>query len=426
VATPSVWRLPIGSIHLEVSAQRRVSQDVDVAARDADHPLDTCPAHVYEVTHHDPAAPAADLLLKLDSEFTDMLTMLDGTVAVRRVVSALPELVGVDIAWVGVPTGADQVVLKHTVNSTSGLIEGLVVPVGAGLGGRVLAARRPLWVSDYCAAPDISPHFKCQVAAEGIKAMIALPIVSNERLLGVLYAANRQDTAFGDRITSALEQVAARTATAEIVAEQARHAAELAVHEERRRLAGELHDSVGAMLFTLGAGIRSLQAEPDLEHDLRQRLSIMEQQAVEVAAALRGSLRVFHTAAEQVALGTAVREHCRAFQERTGVPAHLLTLSAAPPLDASRVSALAGAVREALLNVEKHAEARSVVVSIFADRDRVTVSVSDDGVGLPEDPSTDTGLGLAAVAGRLARVGGSLTVQPNDDGGVTVQACLRT
>jgi signal transduction histidine kinase len=339
-------------------------------------------------------------------------------------VAALPQLVGVDIAWVGEPTSAEQVVLRHTVNSTSGLIEGLVVPVGAGLGGRVLAARRPLWVSDYCAAPDISPHFKCQVGAEGIKAMIALPIISNARLLGVLYAANRHDTAFGDRITRALEQVAARTATAEVVAERARHAAEVAVHEERRRLAGELHDSVGAMLFTLGAGIRSLRAEPDLDHDLRQRLSSMEQQAVEAAAALRGSLCVLNAPPEQVALGVAVREHCRAFLSRTGIPARLLTLGEVPPLDASRVGALAGAVRECLLNVEKHARARSVVVSVFASGDGVAVSVSDDGVGLPEDSPTHTGLGLVAAAGRLARVGGTLTVSPNDDGGVTVRAWL--
>jgi signal transduction histidine kinase len=401
-----------------------VPQDVDVAPQDADHSLDPCRAQVYEVAHHNPVAPADDLLLKLDSEFTDILAMLDGSVAVRRIVAVLPQLVGVDIAWVGVPTDAEQVVLRHTVNSTSGLIEGLVVPVGAGLGGRVLAARRPLWVSDYCAAPDISPHFKCQVAAEGIKAMIALPIISGGRLLGVLYAANRHDTAFGDRITCALEQVAARTATAEVVAERARHAAAVAVHEERRRLADELHDSVGAMLFTLGAGIRSLRAQPDLDHDLRQRLSSMEQQAVDATAALRGSLSVLHAPPEQVALGVAVREHCRAFQERTGISAHLLTLSEVPPLDVSRVGALAAAVREGLLNVEKHARAGSVVVSIFANRDGVAVSVSDDGVGLPEDALTRTGLGLVATAGRLARVGGSFTVSANDGGGVTVRAWL--
>ena len=79
----------------------------------------------------------------------------------------------------------------------------------------------------------------------------------------MLYGANRGADAFGDRTAQALEQVAARAAAAEVVAERARHAAEVAVHEERRRLALELHDTVGAMLFTLGAGIRRLGDELD-------------------------------------------------------------------------------------------------------------------------------------------------------------------
>jgi signal transduction histidine kinase len=379
---------------------------------------------VREVTHRGQAAPATDRLLELDAQFTQVLAMLDRAAAVRQMVAQLPQLVGVDVAWVGEPNGGEQMVLRHTVNSTSGLIEGLVVPVGAGLGGMVLATRRPLWVSDYCAAADISPHFKHQVGAEGIKAMIAVPIVSDERLLGVLYGANRHDTAFGDRITRVLEQVATRAAAAEIVAERARHAAEVAVHEERRRLAMALHDSVGAVLFTLGAGIRSLGADPHLDPELRCRLSSLEQQAVEAAAALRGSLGVLNAPPEQVALGVAIREHCGAFQCRTGIPARLLTLSDLPPLDASRVRVLADAVREGLLNVEKHARAGSVFVSVFAAAGGVGVTVSDDGVGLPEDPSTHAGLGLAATADRLARVGGTLTISPNEDGGVTFRGWL--
>ncbi|WP_239313668.1 histidine kinase, partial [Frankia sp. Cj3] len=89
----------------------------------------------------------------------------------------------------------------------------------------------------------------------------------------------------------ALERMAARMATAQIVAERTQHAADVAAHEERRRLALELHDSVGAMLFTLGAGIRSLSTIPGLDQDVRTRLSTIEQQAAETTAALRDSLR---------------------------------------------------------------------------------------------------------------------------------------
>jgi signal transduction histidine kinase len=366
------------------------------------------------------------VLLALDAQYAEILGMLDRSIAARRMVATIPELVGVDMAWIGDPTGEDQMVLQHSINSTSGQIEGLVVPVGAGLGGKVLAARRPLWVSDYCAAPDISHHFKSQVTAEGVKAMIAVPIMASDQMLGVLYAANRYEAEFGDRATHALEQLAARTAAAQVVSERARHAAEVAVHEERRRLALELHDTVGAMLFTLGAGIRRLGAEPGLDIEVRSRLSLMEQQAIEAAAALRGSLRVLSAPPEQVALGVAVREHCRAFQERTGIPARIIALTELPALAPSRIAALADATRESLLNVEKHARAQSVVVSLFATLDGVAVTISDDGVGLVDSTVTRPGLGLAAVTDGLARVGGRVTISPNDDGGVTVHAWIPT
>jgi signal transduction histidine kinase len=364
--------------------------------------------------------PPYDELLQLDAEYAEILGMLDRSAASRRLVANVPQLTGVDLAWIGEPTREDEMVLRHTVNSSTGRVDGLVVPIGCGLGGKVLAARRPMWVSDYCGDSGITHHFKPVVMAEGMCAMIAVPIIHDGQLLGVLYGASRERIPFGDRTTRALEAIAARTAAAQVVAERARHAAEVAVHEERRRLALELHDTVGAMLFTLGAGIRRLGDEPGLDDEVRLRLTAIEQQAGEATAALRGSLRVLSAPPEQVALGVAVREHCTAFTERTGTSARLIVLSELPALRRSRICALADAAREALLNVEKHARAESVVVTVFALRDGVAVTVSDDGVGLRAPAAA--GLGLVATSARLGRVGGTLTISRNDDGGVTAQA----
>ena len=348
--------------------------------------------------------------------------LLDRGAVIERMVTTVPHLTGVDVAWVGEPDGTDRIVLQHAVNATAGLINGLVVPEGAGLGGRVLTARRPLWVSDYCTSPNITHQFRTQASAEGLKSMIAVPITFDGQLLGVLYGANRHEAEYGDRITLALEQIAARTAAAQVVAERAKHAAEVAVHEERRRMALELHDTVGAMLFTLGAGIRRLGAESQLDDRTRARVSAIEQQAAEAAVALRGSLRVLSAAPEQVALGVALREHCTAFQARTGTTARMITLTELPALPSSRVKALADAAREALLNAEKHARANSVVVTAFAQLDGVAVTISDDGIGFDASSPLPVGLGLTSMSDRLARVGGTATIARNDDGGLTVQA----
>ncbi|WP_188317039.1 GAF domain-containing sensor histidine kinase [Solihabitans fulvus] len=370
------------------------------------------------------ASPLPDMMVALDREYTEILTLLDQDAAVRRMVSTVPDRTGLDIAWVGEPDGDDRIVLRNTVHATTDQLNGLVVPVGAGLGGRVLTAQRPLWVRDYCEAKSITHDFNTQVAAERIKSMIAVPIAHHGRLLGVLYAATRYEAFFGDRVAGMLESLAAGAATAQIVSERAKHLAEVAVHEERRRLALELHDTVGAMLFTLGAGIRTLGAQDGLDDTVRARLSAIERQAAEATAALRGSLRVLSAPPEQVALGVALREHCQAFRARTGLDARLLTLTELPTLHGSRISALADAAREALLNVEKHAHARSVVVSVFALRDGIAAAISDDGVGFAcgDTGELRPGLGLTAVHERLARVGGTVTIGRNDDGGVTLQA----
>ena len=376
------------------------------------------------MAHRVGEAPPPDVLLGLDEEYARILALLDRPSATQQIMVQVPALAGVDVAWVGEPVGTDRIMLQNAVNLHADSLRGLVVPEGVGLGGRVLLTRRPQWVADYSTTRDTTPLFKARAQDERLKAMIAVPIIHAGQLLGVLYGANRSVASFGDRTAYAMEQLAMRAAAAQIVAERARHAAEVAVHEERRRLALELHDTVGAMLFTLRAGISRLGEEPELDEAIRARVSTIERQAIEASAALHGSLRVLSAPPEQVALGVALRTHCRAFTERTGVSARAITLTDLPALAPSRIRVLTDFAREALLNAEKHARAQSVVVSVFAIRDGVAVTVSDDGIGLRDQPAVHSGLGLAATAERLAQVGGTITLGRNDDGGVTVQAWL--
>ena len=356
---------------------------------------------------------SADALQELDEGYAQVLSLLDRRTAFRAILDRLPGDIGVDVAWIGEVDPSGDIVLGHAVRTRTDAVDGLVVPPGVGLGGLVMQTGRPAWVADYPSASDLSRQFSRQAEREGVRGMIAVPLVHGGRPLGVLYAADRAETHYGDLAVTALEVAAARAANAAVVAERARHSAEVAVLEERRRLAMQLHDTVGAMLFTIGAGVRSLGDDLARQPDLRARLETIERQAAEAAAVFRESLDALHAPPEA---------DSRGFEERTGIPTRMLVLDDLPPLHASRSSALASAVREALLNIEKHARASSVLVSVFASRDGVAVAVHDDGVGPPPDGADRGGLGLAAATERLERVGGHLTMGRNDDGGVTVQA----
>jgi signal transduction histidine kinase len=207
-----------------------------------------------------------------------------------------------------------------------------------------------------------------------------------------------------------------------LLAERARHSTEVAVHEERRRLALQLHDTVGAMLFAIGARVRRLGDDLAHDPDLSAKLQAIERQTAEAAATFRESLRSLHAAPDSLALAVALRADCCSFEERSGVPVQLLMCDEVPPLPAPGTKALIAAVREALLNVEKHAGATAVLVNLFCAHSGVTVAVQDDGAGLPANWEGRAGLGLAATGDRLGRVGGRLDIGRNDDGGVTVLA----
>jgi signal transduction histidine kinase len=173
------------------------------------------------------------------------------------------------------------------------------------------------------------------------------------------------------------------------------------------------------MLFTIGAGMQKLTDLVQDNPDLKAQIELIQRQAMDASDVLRDSMRAYEASPEAIALPIALRADCRAFEDRTGTPARLVVLDDLPMVHSSRAKALSDVVREALLNIEKHAKASSVLVTVFLDDDAMTAVVADDGRGLRD---VSPGLGLAANRERLGRLGGTLTVEANDDGGVTVRA----
>jgi signal transduction histidine kinase len=298
-------------------------------------------------------------------------------------------------------------------------LQDLVVPVGYGLGGKVAAMREPASVEDYCKSQQITHHFNSAVIAEGLKGVLAVPITSGGRFYGVIYGAEREASSFGGRRYQAAVNLADQAALALDLVQRTDTTAEAAVHDERRRIAVELHDSVGALLFGIGAAVSDLRSLTGDSPELSSRLSYIEEKASAASAALRESLRALSDAPEEVALAATLRGDCRAFQERTGITARTVVLGSLP-LDATRQQVLLQATREALLNIEKHAHARSVVVSLYSLDDGCAVAISDDGQGLASDGRP--GIGLTAARQRLEQLGGSLLVVNNEDGGLTLRA----
>jgi anti-sigma regulatory factor (Ser/Thr protein kinase) len=95
---------------------------------------------------------------------------------------------------------------------------------------------------------------------------------------------------------------------------------------------------------------------------------------------------------------------------------------------ADQVTAIAGAVREAVTNARKHANATNVVVRVeISTAGQAAVTVTDDGVGIdPELVASANGLGVkGSIIGRMKRVGGSASLQDAPGGGTLVTLATR-
>jgi len=344
--------------------------------------------------------------------------LLDRREALRAALERLSD--GGDVAWIAEPDPGGDLVLRHVLGDRTAMLRGLHVPAGLGLTGKVSTAARPAWVDDYLASSDITHTFDQHIHAEGIERLLAVPVVRDDRVLGVLAVGVRDRGTFSDRAIDHAGVVADQLALAAAVAERARLAREVAVHEERRRMAAELHDSVGALLFAIGSGAAGIAESAAGDPELAARVELLQRHAADASTALRASLRALRASPSALALSVALREDCLAFSDRAGVPAELVVLDDDPPaLRPGWAQVLVTAVREALLNVEKHARAGAVVVSVSrrvrGDRVALVVAVTDDGVGLGEQHTP--GLGLTTTAEAVARLGGALRVTTDPYGG---------
>jgi signal transduction histidine kinase len=361
-----------------------------------------------------------------DAAFAELTALLDHDAVMRRSAALVADGAALDVVWIAEPLDADRLVVRHLHRTRTAVLEGLVVPRGWGLGGKVFAHGRVEAVDRYFGSRRITHHFDEQVASEGIEAMIAAPIVADGRTLAVLWGGRRRAGSIGSRTGVVVERAMRGAATALVAAERAERLAETAVHEHRRALALGLHDSVGAMLFAIQAGIHDLSRGLGPDPALRGQAERIERYAAEAASALRDSLQALSVPPRQLALSVALRADCRAFEQRSGIPVSFVVLATElPALDPTRTEALVDAAREALLNVEKHARASSVALALSTGHGRVQVTVTDDGAGRPPPgPAARRGLGLGATSDRLARLGGGLRLESPEEGGTIFRAWL--
>lgn len=121
-----------------------------------------------------------------------------------RAVDDIRRLDGVEVAFAARLDGpGTSFTLGDMHGARAGSLDGLVSPVGYGVGGRCVALRRPVAVTDYVRDRHITHQFDGAVSREGLRAVLAVPFHVDGEVRGVVYGAARRALRFGERFTDA-------------------------------------------------------------------------------------------------------------------------------------------------------------------------------------------------------------------------------
>ncbi|MFD7748302.1 GAF domain-containing protein [Streptomyces sp. NPDC059698] len=354
---------------------------------------------------------------------TALLSGGDADEALTVVAEQARRLAGSAAGIVLLPTeeGGLEIVAVSSDEPSSSL--GVIIPPRSAVAAKLLAGEA-VFIDD--SATD--SRMATRLAARFGPSMM-LPLHSGGRVLGALATPRaRGARPFTETERILATQFASQAALALMMAEAQRDRERLAVYEDRDRIARDLHDLVIQRLFATGMMLESAQrravvpevrtgvarAVDELDvtiQEIRTAIFALQQEPAEAPSGLRTRvLREINMAA--VPLGFK--------------PSHRFL----GPVDAL-VGELTGknlvaALREALSNAFRHAEASLIDVVVDATatlpdgRGAVRLSVADDGVGIPEGGRRS---GLRNLARRAESLGGASRIEPGlgeDGGGTTV------
>jgi two-component system CheB/CheR fusion protein len=193
--------------------------------------------------------------------------------------------------------------------------------------------------------------------------------------------------------------------------------------QTEKRVAHELHDissqgfaSLNIELARLATRVRS--APREVEQGMRvlaARVSALAQSTHELARRLHPSVL------DDLGLVKALKAECQAFKERTAIPVRYQATALPKKLPESLALCLYRVAQEALRNVAGHAQATQADVTLRRARQRVTLSVHDNGIGFDSAAARATGgLGLVSIAERVAAVGGTTSIDSKRNKGTTI------
>ena len=284
-------------------------------------------------------------------------------------------------------------------------------------------------LNDHVLIEDVARDLSAADVIEppGTGSQLVIPLQVGGQVIGTLDVLSQKADAFTADDVLAIQILGDQTAIAIVNARLYEKSQELAVVQERNRLARELHDSVTQSLYSLGLlseGWRRLVSAGQLDNVEEHLLRIGEisQNALKEMRRLIYELRP--PVLEQEGLLGALHRRLEAVEGRVGIDARL-EVEDLVDMPAYVEEGLYRIALEALNNSLKHASANTVTVRIRADGGQLVLEVIDDGVGFDPQPiNLDGRMGITSMRERAAQIGGELSVVAEPGAGTMIKASV--
>jgi PAS domain S-box-containing protein len=200
--------------------------------------------------------------------------------------------------------------------------------------------------------------------------------------------------------------------------------------QEKRRLARELHDSVGQLLVAIRMNIATVQSQADKLDEaganaVAENIVWVEQISTEI----RTISHLLHPPLlDEVGLASALRWYIDGFRDRSTINVELHVSPDLGRLSAEKETAIFRIVQECLTNIHRHSGRKTATIRISKDGQQIVVTAKDSGRGIPSDKlslirSGRSGIGFRGMAERIRFLGGNLEIG-STNAGTTVTANL--
>lgn len=328
------------------------------------------------------------------------------------------EITGAALAVVALPMAdTDSLTVELAIGQEAEAHRGLVLPVSGSLIGQAFSDAVPVSTSDVSRDERVATGPR---RFTGLGPAVAVPIGSGDGLRGVVLLVREAGRkVFAEQETEPLQGFAAQAAVAMELAERRSDAEQIAVLEDRDRIARDLHDLAIQRLFATGMTLQS--AGRFIEHaGASERVARAVDDLDETIKIIRSTIFGLRSRDEAAGPGLRARairvvgEAAPAMGFAPSVRMEGLLDTHVPKEIADHVVAV---LSESLTNVARHARASRAEVVLETDGREVRLTVSDDGVGIPAEGRRS---GLRNMTERAQQLGGDLEWTSPASGGTTL------